>query len=210
MLLFQKGQAFVLLQPKHESFQLSVQFSLVKWHLYKRNAVTKSLKNPSKRLWAVIICNVCTLILCKLHCSATQRLFLSSALAGCYLAVRNIWKSGMESTALIPFFAFSYWLPWNACCTLAAEMFAKKVGGRILLCSTLLPKGEELDWAIVRAPQIRVTLAYLAACTDVKCRWSPTRALSFVYNTKKCAHALPFTSFPRRQHQAARLTYSCF
>lgn len=62
------------------------------------------------------------------------------------------------------------------------------------------PKGEELGWAIVRAPQIRVTLAYLAACTDIKCRWSTTRALSFVYNTKECARALPFTSFPLRQH----------
>lgn len=29
MLLFQQGQAFVLLQPKHESFQPTMQFSLV-------------------------------------------------------------------------------------------------------------------------------------------------------------------------------------
>lgn len=172
--------------------------------------MTKSLKNLLKRLWAVIICNVCTLILCKLHCGATQRLSLSSALVGCYLAVRNIWKSGAESTALIPFFAFASWLLWNAHCTLAAEMFAKKSGRSNFTLQHSSPKGEELGWAIVCTPQICVTLAYLAACTDIKCRWSPTRALSFVYNTKECAHALPFASFPLRQHQAARLAYSCF
>lgn len=173
--------------------------------------MTKSLKNLLKRLWAVIICNVCTLILCKPHCSATQRLSLCSALVGCYLAVRNIWKSGMASPALIPCFSFVYWLLLNADCTLAAEMFAKKkVEGQILLCNNLCPRGEELGWAIVHAPQIRVTLAYLAACTNIKCRWSPTGALSFVYNTKDCARALHFTSFPLRQHQAARLAYSCF
>lgn len=55
-----------------------------------------------------------------------------------------------------------------------------------------LPEGEELGWAIVRGPQIRVTLAYLAASTDIKCRWSPTRALSFVYYTKGvCACSSP-------------------
>lgn len=129
----------------------------------------KTLKNPSKRLWAVIICNECTLILCKLHCSATQRLSLSPALASWYLAVRNIWKSGTESTALIPFFLCTSCFLWNAHCALAAEMFAKeKISRRPnFTLQHSFPKGEELGWAIVRAPQIRVTLAYLAACIDI-------------------------------------------
>lgn len=135
MVLFQQGQDFALLQPKHESFQLWMQFSLVSTPsgtCARQMQWQKTLKNPSKRLWAVIICNECTLILCKLHCSATQRLSLSPALASWYLAVRNIWKSGTESTALIPFFLCTSWLLWNAHCALAAEMFAKEKKSRRL------------------------------------------------------------------------------
>lgn len=122
-------------------------------------------------------------------------------------------RNGVHCTNPIFFFFFTFasWLLWNAHCTMTAEMFAKKKSRRLnFTLQHSFPKGEELGWAIVRAPQIRVTLAYLAACTDIKCRWSPTRALSFVYNTKEYARALPFTSFPLRQHQAARLAYSRF
>lgn len=118
---------------------------------------------------------VCVLILCNLRCSATQQFSLSLALAGPYRVVRITWKQGIECTVLIPFLhLISHYF----------RMFAAPWLQSCLLCSgipsfcTLHPKGEGLGWAIVHTPHIRVTLAYLAACTDIKCRWSTTRVLS--------------------------------
>lgn len=135
-------------------------------------------ESTEKKMWAVIICkDACVLILCNLHCSATQQLSLFLALAGPILCCQKHMKTGNGVHCTNPIFAFNYSLLQNAHCTLVAELFARSRKSNTALQHTL-PKGEGLGWAIVRTPQIRVTLAFLAACTDIKCRCSSTRALS--------------------------------
>lgn len=67
-------------------------------------------------------------------------------------------RNGVHCTNPI-FFLCTSWLLWNAHCALAAEMFAKekkKLGGRILLCSTLSLREKSL------AEQLFALLKYVS------------------------------------------------